>query len=171
MQIPVTTLDRRFSQPGAVATGWDETRRALEAAELFWISTVRGDGRPHVTPLVAVWFEEAIHFSTGVEEQKALNLSRNPHVVLTTGCNHWEDGLDVMVEGAAVRVTDDGTLRRLAEAWTTKWDGRWTYFVRDGCFHHDESEAVSQPIHVFSVVPTRVLAFTKGSFSHTSHRF
>jgi predicted pyridoxine 5'-phosphate oxidase superfamily flavin-nucleotide-binding protein len=49
---PVTTLDQRYSAPGAVATGWDETRRVLETAELFWISTVRADGRPHVTPLV-----------------------------------------------------------------------------------------------------------------------
>lgn len=55
MTNPVTTLDPRFSDPGAVATDWDETRRALEAAQLFWITTVRRDGRPHVTPLVAVW--------------------------------------------------------------------------------------------------------------------
>ena len=71
MNVPVTTLDQRFSEPGAVATGWDETRRLLEAAELFWITTVRADGRPHVTPLVAVWLDGAIHFSTGAAEQKA----------------------------------------------------------------------------------------------------
>ncbi len=55
MKQPVTELDTRFSDQDAVATGWEETRRALEDAELFWISTVRADGRPHVTPLVAVW--------------------------------------------------------------------------------------------------------------------
>ncbi len=172
MTIPVTTLDRRFSEPDAVATGWDETRRALEVAELFWISTVRADGRPHVTPLVAAWFDGAIHFNTGEREQKALNLSTNQHVVLTTGCNSWDGGLDVMVEGDAVRVTDDGALRRLAEAWTTKWDGRWTFLARDGCFYHrDENEVLSYPILVFSVAPTKILAFTKGAFSHTRHRF
>ena len=31
----MTTLDTRFSGPDAVATSWDETRRVLEAAELF----------------------------------------------------------------------------------------------------------------------------------------
>jgi pyridoxamine 5'-phosphate oxidase-like protein len=51
MSTPDTALDQRYSGPGAVATGWEQTRRALEAAELFWISTVRADGRPHVTPL------------------------------------------------------------------------------------------------------------------------
>ncbi len=125
MTMPVTTLDQRFSDPAATATSWDETSKALESAELFWISTVRADGRPHVTPLVAVWADSVLYFCTGEAEQKAINLSANPHVVLTTGCNGWEAGLDVMVEGDAVRVTDDATLSRLAQAWTTKWDGQW----------------------------------------------
>ncbi len=78
MNEPVTNIDPRFSDPDTVATGWDETRRALEKAELFWISTVRSDGRPHVTPLVAVWFDGALYFSTGATEQKAKNLHGNP---------------------------------------------------------------------------------------------
>ena len=64
----------------------------MQTAELFWISTVRPDGRPHVTPLVAVWVDRAIHFHTGAEEQKFANLRTNPHVVLTTGCNQWDRG-------------------------------------------------------------------------------
>src|SRR5712672_2628984 len=51
MNEPVTKMDPRFSNPDAVATGWDETCRVLETAELFWISTVRADGRPHVSTL------------------------------------------------------------------------------------------------------------------------
>ena len=45
MNEPMPEIDKRFSDPGAVATGWDETRRVLETAELFWIATVRADGR------------------------------------------------------------------------------------------------------------------------------
>ena len=59
MNTPVTTLDQRYSEPAATATGWAETRQVLAAAELFWLTTVRADGRPHVTPLVAVWLDEA----------------------------------------------------------------------------------------------------------------
>jgi general stress protein 26 len=166
MDGPVTEVDRRFSDPGAVATGWDESRQVLETAELFWISTVRADGRPHVSPLVAVWLDGAIYFSTGVTEQKAVNLRSNPHVILTTGCNDWDKGVDVVVEGDAVQVTDDEMLKRLAEAWTTKWDGRWQYQARNGAFHHEGGGAAL----VFSVTPTKILAFAKGTFSQTRHR-
>jgi general stress protein 26 len=163
---PAAELDSRFSGPDATATGWDETRATVESAELFWISTVRADGRPHVTPLVAVWLDGAIHFSTGAAEQKGVNLASNPHVVLTTGCNGWASGLDVVIEGEAVRVTDEALLGRLADAWETKWDGRWRFEVRDHAFHHDGGEAL-----VFAVAPTRILAFGKEPFSHTRYRF
>jgi hypothetical protein len=108
-----------------------------------------------------------MHFCTGAEEQKFANLSANPHVVLTTGCNHWDQGLDVVVEGDAVRVTDEDTLRRLAEAWTSKWEGRWQFTVRDGCFHHQPGAAI-----VFAVRPSKVFAHAKGDpFGATAHRF
>jgi nitroimidazol reductase NimA-like FMN-containing flavoprotein (pyridoxamine 5'-phosphate oxidase superfamily) len=168
MTTPVTTLDPRFSDPAATATSWDETSKALETAGLFWISTVRADGRPHVSPLVAVWTDGVLYFCTGDAEQKAINLSANPHVVLTTGCNGWEAGLDVMVEGDAVRVTDEDTLKRLAGVWTTKWDGRWHFEARGDSFRNPGSEA---PVLVFAVAPIKVLAFTKGTFSHTRYRF
>jgi nitroimidazol reductase NimA-like FMN-containing flavoprotein (pyridoxamine 5'-phosphate oxidase superfamily) len=167
MNEPLTTLDPRFSDADAVATPWEESRRALEQAELFWISTVRADGRPHVTPLVAVWLGDAIHFTTGPTEQKAINLQTNPNVILTTGCNDWESGLDVVVEGKAVQVTDDALLERLAEAWTRKWDGQWRYRVYGGAFHHEDGGEA----FVFSVTPVKVFAFGKGTFGQTRHRF
>ena len=168
MTTPVTTLDQRFSEPDAVATGWDETREALETAQLFWITTVRADGRPHVTPLVAVWSDGAIHFCTGTAEQKAVNLRNNPHVTLLTGRNDWDTGLDVVVEGDAAQVTDAATLNRLAKAWATKWTGQWQYQVGDGCFLNPGS---TERVLVFAVPPTKVLAFRKGNFSHTTHKF
>src|SRR5690606_6006493 len=50
---PATSLDPRSSEPTATATPWAETERAIATAELYWITTVRADGRPHVTPLTA----------------------------------------------------------------------------------------------------------------------
>jgi nitroimidazol reductase NimA-like FMN-containing flavoprotein (pyridoxamine 5'-phosphate oxidase superfamily) len=168
MQQPVTDLDPRFSDRDAVATDWEETRRALDDAELFWITTVRADGRPHVTPLVAVWLDGAIHFATGAHEQKAVNLRTNQNVILTTGRNEWERGLDVVVEGEAVRMTDESVLEQLAAAWTAKWDGRWRYEVHQGSFRHERG---SSAVLVFAVKPAKVFAFAKGPFGQTRHRF
>jgi hypothetical protein len=96
-----------------------------------------------------------------------VNLRANPRVVLTTGCNDWTEGLDVVVEGVAVAVEDSSLLERLAAAWATKWDGRWKYEVGDGGFRHGGGSVAL----VFSVRPDKVLAFAKGAFSQTRHQF
>jgi nitroimidazol reductase NimA-like FMN-containing flavoprotein (pyridoxamine 5'-phosphate oxidase superfamily) len=166
MTTPKTELDTRFSEPGSQATSWEQTLQAIKQAEMFWISTVRSDGRPHVTPLVAVWLDEALHFSTGAGEQKAVNLAGNPQVVLTTGDSDWKSGLDVVVEGEAVRVTDTEQLQRLAAAWAQKWDGRWQYNIAEDGLQHEAGK-----VQIFAVRPTKVLAFGKGGFTHTRHRF
>ena len=165
MNDPVTRLDERFSDPDARPTTWAQAREVLEAAQISWISTVRADGRPHLTPLVAVWLDGALHFTTGPAEQKAVNLRTNPAVVLTTGCDTWDHGLDVVVEGEAHRVIDRATLERLAAAWARKWDGSWRFDVADDGFHHEGGGVAL----VFAVEPTKVIAFGKGTFTHTRH--
>jgi PPOX class probable F420-dependent enzyme len=167
---PITTLARTYSDPAAVAVEWGETQRVLESAELFWVSTVRADGRPHVTPVVAVWTEGSLWFSTGTEEQKFANMRAHPHVVLTTGSSQWDHGIDVVVEGEAVRVTDDAVLSRVAEKFAAKWDGRWRWVARDGYFRDEESGGGEA--NVFRVTPTKVFAHAKGDpFGATRHRF
>jgi len=166
MQQPISSIDSRFSDPGTHPTSWNEALRALETAELFWIATVRADGRPQVSPLVAIWLDGALHFATGADEQKAVNLRHNPHVVLTTGCNEWDGGLDLVIEGDAARITDNATLEQLAGAWRRKWDGRWRFEAREGAFHHETGSAL-----VFAVRLTKVLAFGKGVFTQTRYRF
>jgi general stress protein 26 len=171
MTDPVSShLDNRFSNPGAAATAWDDTLRALEQAELFWVTTVRSDGRPHTTPLVAVWSDGALHFATGFGEQKEVNLRKNHRVTLMTGRNDWSQGLDIVVEGEAERVEDRDRLERAARAWTAKWDGRWKYLVTETGFE-DPDDPDHNRVLVFAVRPERVLAFGKGGFSHTTHRF
>jgi hypothetical protein len=111
------------------------------------------------------------NFDTSVTQQKAINLRSNQRVILTTGCNRWDSGLDVVVEGDAVRVTDDDTLSDLAKVWATRWDGRFLFVARDGCFHHAHEESLP-PVLVFSVTPRQILAFTRGAHAgHTTHRF
>lgn len=168
MSSPVTTL-HKYSDPAAVAVGWEETTRILEAAELFWICTARADGRPHVTPLVAVWVDGAVCFNTGAEEQKFVNLRSNPQVVMITGCNSWDRGVDVVIEGEAAQVTDDAELGKLAAAFAVKWDGRWQFSGQRGAFRDLEGNGEAM---VFSVTPAKVWAHAKGDpFGATRHKF
>jgi nitroimidazol reductase NimA-like FMN-containing flavoprotein (pyridoxamine 5'-phosphate oxidase superfamily) len=165
---PTARLDTRFSDPDAGATEWDEALRRLEAAELYWLTTVRADGRPHVTPLIGVLDEGAVHFCTGVGEQKARNLEHSNRVALTTGTNTWDRGLDVVVEGMAVQVTGDEALRRLADAYVAKYGEVWRFGVADGAFRNDQSD---DPVPVFRVEPSKVIAFAKEPHAQTTYRF
>jgi general stress protein 26 len=173
---PKAELDVRFSSEGATPRPWSEVLSVLEQSEMFWLSTVRRNGRPHVTPLPAMWLDGALHFCTGPDEQKAKNIERNPACALTTGGNAFRSGLDIVVEGSAVRVTDDSRLRRLAQIWKSKLD--WPFDVVDGTFRERTSEIAGQEFSergtalVFAVAPEKVLAFGKGEpFSQTRYRF
>jgi general stress protein 26 len=159
-------FDPRFSDPQAGATPWADAARVLDDAELYWLTTVRADGRPHVTPLIGVAQDGAVHFCTGLREQKARNLEHSPRVALTTGNNTWAQGLDVVVEGTAQRVVDHDTLQRLADAYEAKYGSVWHFDVGDGVFVTGEDAAA-----VFRIEPSKVLAFAKEPHAQTSYRF
>src|SRR4051812_24993810 len=72
---PTTTFDPEYSSPSASAIAWSTGQRALGAVQIYWLATVRPDGRPHLTPLIAVWLDGRLYFSTGDEERKAKNLA------------------------------------------------------------------------------------------------
>ncbi|ARQ70233.1 pyridoxamine 5'-phosphate oxidase family protein [Streptomyces marincola] len=164
---PRTELDPRFSAPGATPAAWAEARDALTAAEVFWLSTVRPDGRPHVTPLIAVLVDDALVFTTGARERKARNLAANPRVVLTTGTNALGHGLDIVVEGTARRAREGAFLERVARAYRDKYGDDWAFTPRDGELHHEEGGAAS----AYAVVPEVAFGFRKGAFSQTRWRF
>jgi pyridoxine/pyridoxamine 5'-phosphate oxidase len=159
------TLDTRFSEAGE-PTAWGDASRVLETAELYWLTTVRKDGRPHTTPLVGVWVDRSFVFCTGSAEQKARNLEHQPSLTVVTGTNTWQAGLDVVVEGAAVRVTGAQTLKALADAYRAKYGDDWDTAVDDEVFDPEGMSA-----HVFRVTPTKVLAFAKSPHGQTGYRF
>jgi general stress protein 26 len=162
---PAAELNEGFSQPGATAPPWSVVAGVLTGAEIFWLSTTRRDGRPHVTPLPAVWLDGVLHFCAGAHEQKAKNLAHDPRCVLTTGNNQLRSGLDVVVEGTATRVTDQSRLHELARVWQDKLD--WPFEVTEGGFR----DGADRTGLVFGVAPDKVLAFGKGEFSQTRYRF
>ncbi|NBE99588.1 beta-lactamase family protein [Nonomuraea sp. KC401] len=89
--LPGRRLDRAADQPRSVLltgrppTPWEATERALRRIQKFQLCTVRRDGRTHVTPLPAIGAPGAMWFTTGDNEQQAMNLGANPHCAPTTG--------------------------------------------------------------------------------------
>lgn len=157
---PVGVLHPGFSSPGATARPWPDVDRVLTEAKLFWLSTVRTDGRPHVTPIPAIWTGGALHICTGPQEQKAVNLAADPRCVLTTGTPVQDSGLDVVVEGAVTRVRDHAELERLAALWKSRLN--WDFQVSGEGF---EGGAL-----VYALRPAKILAFGKGE-PYTQTRF
>ncbi|MFG1791941.1 pyridoxamine 5'-phosphate oxidase family protein [Nocardia sp. NPDC049149] len=163
---PVAVLNPDFSTAGATAPRWSSVAEVLATSEMFWLSTTRRDGRPHVTPLPAVWHDGSLHICTGDKEQKSVNLAAEPRCVLSTGTNTMNAGLDVVLEGTVARITDPATLHELSALWKAKLD--WDFAVVDGGFHDGRGGTAL----VFAIAPEKVLAFSKGEpFSQTRYRF
>jgi len=162
---PTVELNKSFSEPGAAAPSWAEVAEVLEKSEMFWLSTTRRDGRPHVTPLPAVWLDGTLYFCTGSHEQKSRNLESNSRCILTTGTNMLRSGPDVVVEGTAAPVTDAAQLRQLAALWKSKLD--WDFVVGESGFRDPDGRNGL----VFGLAPAKVLAFAKSPYSQTRYRF
>lgn len=168
-QEPVTELCA-FSSPGAVPTEWAQARGGLRDAEVYWLSTVRPDGRPHVTTLLGVWLDGALYFCTGPGERKARNPAQNPHCILTTGRNDLADGVDLVVEGDAATVSDEAELNRVADTYESKYGRRFT--APEGTWSGLGDAIRDGSALVYRVAPSKVLGFGKGKkFSQTRWRF
>lgn len=168
-------IDPRYGDPSATPPSWHSIERFLTDAQLYWIITVRVDGRPHAVPLVGVWQDGAFAFCTGGDEQKQRNLDANPQVAVTTGstgANGWNSGKDVVVEGTAVRVTDGQALQALATAWFDKYGDDWHFVVRDQEFVEvsDSGASTRGGARVYQVAPHKVIAFGDGH-GQTTYRF
>lgn len=176
MSEPTTHLDARYGDATAPLP-WTRTQQLFATAELYWLSTVRRDGRPHVTPLIGVWHDRSFYFCTGQEEQKCRNLLDDPGVSVTTGSNTWSSGTDVVLEGSAAQVTDQYELAEVSAAYLAKYGEDWRFEVHDeGGFvgggregiEEDETEPLAL---VFRVPPEKVIAFTKDPHGQTTHDF
>ena len=144
-------------------------RSDLQDAALYWLTTVRPEGRPHVVPLLGVWFDGALYFCTGPSERKAKNLALNAHCVLTTGCNGL-DGLDIVVEGDAVTVSDSTERASVADTYESKYGTQFT--APEGTWFGLGDAIRRGDVVLYRVAPSTVFGFGKGTpFSQTRWSF
>lgn len=158
-----------FSSPGASPTPWEATEWALRRIQKFHLCTVRRDGRPHVTPLLAIWTLGAMWFTTGDNEQKAKNLSANPHCALTTGTDTLT-GTDHIIEGTASLVTDQATREAVATAFEQAYG--WQLTREDGTWYQLGDAIRTGNVQLYRVQPDKGFAFATGSeSSQTRYRW
>lgn len=151
-----------FSSPGATPTPWQETEWALRRIQKFQLCTVRRDGRPHVTPLLAIWALGAMWFTTGEHEQKVKNLSANQSCALTTGTGALT-GTDYTVEGTATAVTDQATKEAVATAFEQAYG--WELTREDGTWYQLGEAVRTGDALLYRVQPDKAFAFTIGATS------
>jgi nitroimidazol reductase NimA-like FMN-containing flavoprotein (pyridoxamine 5'-phosphate oxidase superfamily) len=97
---------------------WSAVRSALESVKIFWLGTVKPNGRPHATPIWGAWVNDTYFWDGSPEARWARNLAANPAIVV-----HIEhNGMAVMVEGdASFESIDQQTLDALAASYTSRY--------------------------------------------------
>jgi pyridoxine/pyridoxamine 5'-phosphate oxidase len=100
---------------GAKPLPWSRALKELESntAGTYWLATTNPDGRPHVVAIGALWVDGKVYFTSNTRTRKGRNLAAKPDCVLSISLA----GIDVVVEGTAVRITDRPTLLRLAKRY------------------------------------------------------
>jgi hypothetical protein len=103
---------------GAAPIPWSRAQKQLEAGSggTFWLATTDPKGHPHLAGVGALWVDGRIYFVTGPRTRKGRNLATNPDCVLSVSLT----GIDLVVEGRAVRITDRPTLVRLAKRYAAQ---------------------------------------------------
>jgi Pyridoxamine 5'-phosphate oxidase len=129
----VTNLDRY----GSPALPWSRAHDFFAAGRQpgappgdtasFFLGTTRPDGRPHAVGIGALWLDGDLYFTSGPGTRKSRNLAANPACTISTKL----EGIDVVFEGEATRVTDPSTLERVAALYRA---GGWPAEVEGDAF-------------------------------------
>lgn len=128
--ITTTNLDRY----GNAALPWSRPHDLLAASTRspqpypsFFLGTTRPDSRPHTAAVGALWHDGDLYVVSGAETRKSRNLAANSTCTIAVALT----GVDLVLEGEAVRVTDRPTLERVAALYR---EGGWPAEVEGAAF-------------------------------------
>jgi hypothetical protein len=135
-------------------TPWAEAVAALAAADTYWLSTVRPDGRPHVVPILGVVTGGVFHFAAWPGSVAGHNLAADARCVVAVNAG----GIDLAVEGRAAPVRDEPTLQAAAERYLEQYD--WPVEIRDGAFHAEGAPTAGPgPFDVYALTPSTAFGY------------
>jgi pyridoxine/pyridoxamine 5'-phosphate oxidase len=89
------------------------------------LATVSPDGRPQGRPILGLWLDGGVSFITAETTRKARNLAADPRCAIASSSTA-PPAVEVIVEGEAVKATDDAKLRRVADAFAASEDAMAT---------------------------------------------
>ncbi|MBC7811819.1 MAG: pyridoxamine 5'-phosphate oxidase family protein [Burkholderiales bacterium] len=126
--IEVTNLDR-YGSPELL---WSRPRDLLANSHkgtdiTFFLGTVRPDGRPHSAGVGGLWLDGYLYFTSSPQARKARNIAANPACTLSVKL----EGIDLVFEGEASRITDHATLEKTAQMYR---EGGWPAEVQGDAF-------------------------------------
>jgi hypothetical protein len=143
--VEVRNLDRY----GFDALPWSRARDILAVGSLgpgttFFLGTCRPGGWPHAAGIGPVWFDGDLYFTSSPTARKARDLASNPACTISVRL----DGIDVVFEGEATRVTDRPILEKVARIYR---DGGWPAEVEGDAFTapFNAPSAGPPPWHVY----------------------
>ena len=136
-------------------TPWAAARERLAdpaPGATSWLATVRPDGRPHLMPLIAFWIDDAFYFVAGEGTRKARNLAGDHRCVIATSSTTLPS-LDLVVEGRAEPLADEGAVRRVAEALSGH---DWPLEVRGNQVYGPHAPTAGPPPYsIFRMIPSK----------------
>lgn len=126
LQPPEPRADRAHFPPGyieqpAALLPWSHAHERLKEAKIYWIASVRPDGRPHLSPIWGVWLDQVLYFDGSPESRRSRNIAGNPQIAVHV--ERGNAGTDVVIlEGEAGEVRPDQEVAvRLAAAYGAKY--------------------------------------------------
>jgi nitroimidazol reductase NimA-like FMN-containing flavoprotein (pyridoxamine 5'-phosphate oxidase superfamily) len=97
---------------------WEEVDAQLRENRIYWLATVRPDGRPHLAPIWGTWVEDAFYFQGAPTSRWARNLAETPLASI-----HLESAIDVVIVDGEIEFvqTEPELAEVLIDAWQTKY--------------------------------------------------
>jgi hypothetical protein len=113
---PIDIANRSETEP----LPWSRARDVLATGSFApcYLGTVRPDGRPHAASVGGAFHDGDLYFQTGLNTQKARNVAANPACTMSASF----EGIDLVFEGEAERVTDTATVEAVAAIYR---EGGW----------------------------------------------
>ena len=102
---------------------WSRALTQLEAqageeghGATHWLATTGPDGKPHLAAVGALWVDDRFYFVSGPRTRKSQNLAANASCAMSVSL----EGIDVVLEGTAAKITDPATLERIANLYASR---------------------------------------------------